>query len=112
MNWQAYAAGSTIGQHGSENGEIIRDEELVEGARISLERNGTIAPYAVTCGIYGWMAHTRFFGSDREAEEQVDRMKTAIEGIVKAIPYSGDPDVEVKRARLVTLIEEFVEAFP
>jgi hypothetical protein len=48
---------------GSEGGTIVLDEEHGLGARITLEKDGAIAPFTITCGIYGWMAHTRFFSN-------------------------------------------------
>jgi hypothetical protein len=59
--WIEFEGGSTIGEQGSENGLTLKDEEQVRGARITLERDTRIAPFAITCGIYGWMVHTRFF---------------------------------------------------
>ena len=64
MSWQPFDDGKTIGQRGSEKGIIVGDEEHLEGARVTLEQDGEAAPYAITCGIYGWMVHTRFFGGE------------------------------------------------
>jgi len=55
--WKPYDDGITIQNRGPENGIILYDEELREGARITLEKDGC-APYAITCGIYGLMVHT------------------------------------------------------
>jgi hypothetical protein len=106
--WQPIENGTTLGTRGSENGEIIRDEEHALGARITLERNTNIAPFAITCGIYGWMAHTRFFGSEDEANAEYDKMKSAIAEIIR--PFS-DPDYNDSTAT-VKAIEGFVETFP
>ena len=46
--WHAFEDGATIGQQGSESGEIARDEEHPLGARITLERDTPIAPFAIT----------------------------------------------------------------
>ena len=78
MTWRSYENGKTVGKQGSEDGTIFRDEEHVEGSRITLERGGHVAPFAITCGIYGWMAHTRFFGSETEAQSEFDAMKEAL----------------------------------
>ena len=61
--WQPFENGGTLGQIGSEEGIIVHDEEHSLGARISLERDTIVAPFAITCGIYGWMLHTRYFSS-------------------------------------------------
>ena len=49
---------STIGSIGSENGEIIADEEYKRACRITLEKCEKY--YAITCGVYGAMMHTAF----------------------------------------------------
>lgn len=54
--WNPYAAGSTIGQRGSEDGLIIGDEEYCDSARITLERDCLASgqpaiPFTITCGI-------------------------------------------------------------
>ena len=52
--WNKYQDGATIGEKGTENGEVIIDEEDVDGARITLEQNCWHSiPYAITMGIYG-----------------------------------------------------------
>jgi hypothetical protein len=72
--WAPYGGGESVGDTGSEGGIIIRDEVHRGGARITLERDGRIAPFSITCGIYGWMVHTAFFGSLNEADERFGRM--------------------------------------
>ena len=80
--WQPFRSGSTLGKTGTEAGVILRDEEHIEGARITLERSATkkllrrpVVQFAITCGIYGWMVHTRFFSSEEKAVREYDRMK-------------------------------------
>jgi hypothetical protein len=58
-SWLPLENGGTLGQTGSEEGTIVRDQEHPLGARISLERDCRVAPFAITFGIYGWMLHTR-----------------------------------------------------
>ena len=48
----------TAGTRGSEGGVILRDAEYAQSCRITLERCEQYD--AVTCGIYGAMAHTAF----------------------------------------------------
>lgn len=45
------------------------------GARITLEQGGQTAPYAITCGIYGFMVHTTWAGSEAEAASKYQAMK-------------------------------------
>lgn len=49
--WSSFDEGHSLGTRGSENGIILRDEEHIEGARITLERDGDNAPFSVTMGI-------------------------------------------------------------
>jgi len=46
------------GAVGSENGEILYDEEYKNACRITLEKCPKY--YAITCGVYGCMVHTAF----------------------------------------------------
>lgn len=65
--WIPFENGTTVGTTGSEGGTILRDELHPDGARITLER--TASQFAITCGVYGWMVHTRFFDVGRCASE-------------------------------------------
>jgi hypothetical protein len=42
MEWYIYENGKTIGKTGSENGSIIEDIGNVNGARITLEKDGNL----------------------------------------------------------------------
>lgn len=88
----------------------MHDEEHVFGARITLERGTQVAPFAITCGIYGCMMHTRFFGSEQEAESQYEQMKNAISVLLEAAEQTAEAD----RGRKVLMngVSEFVEKFP
>jgi len=89
---------------------MVRDEEHSLGARISLERDCRVAPFAITCGIYGWMLHTRFFRSQDEAEAQYEAMKSALAALLEA----ADKTAEIDGGKQVLLdgVSEFVETFP
>src|SRR5918998_1745981 len=93
ISWTSLDNGASIGQRGSENGIILRDEEHVDGARITLERDGH-TPFSITCGIYGWMVHTCFFGTLEEAESEYEQMKYELADILNIIPFEDDPDLE------------------
>ncbi len=107
--WHAFEQGKSLGQRGSENGVILRDDEYGNDARITLERDGGIAPYSITCGIYGWMVHTRFLGTKPEAEREFERMRTDLTKIVDSIPLADDPAAEAKSRSVTESISEFVE---
>ena len=117
--WYPYEAGRSIGRRGSENGVIVRDHEYGDpddpedvDARITLERGGATAPYAITCGVYGWMFHTRFFESEEEAQAAFDAMKPELERLVGMIPYEEDRDVEAKAKALGEASADFTRRFP
>ncbi len=112
MVWRAFAGGSTIGEPGSEGGVFVSDEEHDLGARISLERDTPNAPFAITCGIYGWMFHTRYFGLEDTAKSEYERMKEGLSAIVQLIPEVDDPQVEVHRDVALRAINDFVDRFP
>lgn len=70
--WTKYNRGSSIGTTGSEGGKIIEDFECNDGARVTIERDGDIAPYCVTLGIYGLMFHTHFASTEIDAKMFMD----------------------------------------
>jgi len=106
--WKPFDNGAPFGLKGSESGETIRDEEHVQGARITLEKNAAIAPFAITCGIYGWMVHTRFFATEVEARAEYDKMKASLSEIVERF---SDPTYDDRRATEKAM-EAFVETYP
>ncbi|MFY0630312.1 MAG: hypothetical protein JXR05_08010 [Flavobacteriaceae bacterium] len=82
-NWLIYNNGKTIGETGSENGEIILDEEHSLGARVSLEKDGDIAPFSITLGIYGLLLHTDFYSDIDSAKLFFNTFKQKIEVVLK-----------------------------
>jgi hypothetical protein len=112
MKWMAFDDGASIGQRGSENGVILRDDEHPFGARITLEEDGSNAPFAITCGIYGWMFHTRFLGTQQEAEAEYEQMKDAFHAILNLIPLEADPNAREKMVQVSDAISRFVEQYP
>ncbi len=109
MSWTSIL---TTGARGSENGVVLRDEEHDDGARITLERDTRVAPFAITCGIYGWMMHTRFFGDEVEAVAGYDAMKAELSAICAALPLTGEADEAAKRSAAMRAIAAFVENYP
>jgi hypothetical protein len=106
--WQPFDNGRMIGISGSEKGIILLDEEHVDGARITLERDG-YTPFAITCGIYGWMVHTRFFANEEDARRGYEDMKQALDSIIQSVPLESDPNCEAKMkatARIFMLLAE------
>ncbi|GAB5535952.1 MAG: hypothetical protein Rubg2KO_22010 [Rubricoccaceae bacterium] len=106
---------NTVGWHrlssdpiGSEGGRIVSDEEHDLGARISLEEQCGQIPFAITCGIYGWMLHTRYFSDGQKARDAYAQMKRELEDIVDQIPTNGDTNVEYGIALVTDQVEAFV----
>jgi hypothetical protein len=111
MAWREFSMGSSIGTVGSEGGAIVADESYEDRARITLERSTRLAPYAVTCGVSGWLVHTRFFESEAEARSQFDAMKAALAHMTDAV--KSVDDVQPNDTSLIgRLCQAFVEEFP
>lgn len=111
LNWYEFDKGFSVGTSGSDGGLIARDEEHRSGARITLEEDSSFSPFSITCGIYGWMFHTRFFSAESEAGEEFERMKTALDEILESIPTADEAD-EDALAAIAEEISDFVERFP
>jgi hypothetical protein len=107
----SFRSRSIGGKNGSEAGVILQDEEHTLGARITLEETGS-APFAITCGIYGWMFHTRRFSSKEETQKEFADMKIHLLRILEQIPSVDDPEVNRKRREASDAISQFVDLFP
>ncbi len=110
-NWSDYDEGYSIGTVGSDGGAIVRDEEHKSGARITLEEEGSSAPFAVNCGIYGWMFHTRYFSDESEANDEYDRMKAELDEILESIPAEEENLDEETESEIREKIELFAEKY-
>lgn len=108
--WTPFENAATLGLSGSEDGVVVRDEEHLLGARITLERETNIAPFAITCGIYGWMMHTRFFSSEAEADSQYDLMKDSLSELLESAEQTAA--IDGGRKVLMEGIEKFVGEYP
>lgn len=115
MGWEAFLhdGGQTKGLAGTEGGTILADEEYENAARITLEenaQNGAVA--AITCGVYGWMVHTRFFSDALEARQAFGEMKANLAQIVDDIPTETEPNWERHIPAISAAIHTFIERFP
>lgn len=108
-DWIAFESGTTIGAAGPEGGTILRDELHPEGSRITLERTGS--RLAITCGVYGWMVHTRFFADESEAVAAYEEMKPALADVLARLPGGGQ-DVEAPVPEVAEVLNDFVARFP
>ncbi len=110
--WNLFDNGGTSGQQGLENGAILRDEENPLGVRITLELDTATAPFAITCGIYGWMFHTRFFSVESEALGQFEAMKNSLSEILTMMPPSSDEQSDAKTGGVSEAIGFFISRYP
>ena len=106
--WYPFENGETIGQKGSENGTILLDEEHALGARITLENKTDVAPFAITCGIYGSMLHTRYLGQADAAQADYEGMKEALAAL---LDLADDASPEGRKA-FSDGAADFVERYP
>ncbi len=67
--WTRFDKGRSVNTYGSEGGKITEDWECIDGARVTIEKDGSIAPYSVTLGIYRLMFHTHFSNTEDRAKE-------------------------------------------
>ncbi len=103
-NWTPYNNGSSVGQTSAEGGVILRDEEHQRGARITLKQGKTFI--AVSCHIYGWIDHTRFFHTLTEAQREYIIMRAALGSVMEDVA-AGANDIKMWEA-----IANFVKKFP
>ena len=104
-NWAAYDGGRSIGKTSAEGGLIMRDEAHPGGARITFKRGN--AYITISCNLYGWVDHTRFFGTSSDAQREYVAMKEALITVLDVINTEGVKEIKVWEA-----ISEFVRKFP
>jgi len=110
--WQPFAGGGSLGQGGSDEGIITRDEAHPLGARITLEREPSFVPFAVTCNIYGWMVHTSYYPTEPAAQAAFEAMKPELAAILEMIPSEDDPKAEDPFPKVMQAVDDFIEKFP
>ena len=103
--WTIFNRGLTIGATSAEGGLILSDEEMPEGARITLKRGANFV--SVSLNIYGWMDHTRFFANNDDAMREYRAMKPAAVAVLDIINSEGVSDIKIWEA-----ISDFVRRFP
>ncbi len=103
--WTIFNNGRTIGKTSAEGGLILSDEEIPDGARITLKRGSGFI--SVSLNIYGWMDHTRFFNNDVDAMREYRSMKPAAVTVLGIINSDGVSDIKIWEA-----ISDFVRRFP
>ena len=98
-------------ERGTEGGVIVLDDVHDLGARITLETFDG-GGGAITCGIYEWMMHTRFFDAEASAREAFAAMKIDMAAILQRIPLKTDPDLDDKMRASCDEMSAFVDKYP
>ncbi len=104
-NWVAYDNGNSIGKVSAEGGVILRDEQHTRGGRVTLKQGKTFI--SVSCYIYGWIDHTRFFYTVADAQREYVIMKNILGSMLDDILAAGAKDIKMWEA-----IADFVRRFP
>ncbi len=110
ISWYDYDEGCSVGTSGAGGGVIVRDEEHKSGARITLEEESSLAEYAVTCGVYGWLFHTCLFSEETVAQEAFDEMKAELGEILESMlpdENASEEDQEDFAQELAMFVEKF-----
>lgn len=106
-DWYVFKNGESIGQIGSESGLILRDAEHGRGARVTLEQVSSNR-LTITCGIYGWMVHTRFFDSEEGGQLGFDETKDELNKVLALIPLeneASDNNLRVAKDAIADFVE-------
>lgn len=110
--WQPYQAGTTLGMTGSEGGTITWDEQYADRVRLTMEQDESRSFFAITCGVTGWLVHTRFFGSREEAFAAFQELRPALVELLCRLP-GDEPRSSRDAAREGgPLLAAFVARFP
>ena len=112
MSWSSIILEHGAPEIGTEGGTIVLDDVHDIGARITLERLAGDTNFAITCGIYGWMVHTRFFGNEHDALLAFDLMKFDLDAILQNIPLNTDPEKDAKMGTASDAMSAFVDKYP
>lgn len=104
-NWFAYDNGKSIGKISAEGGVILRDEEHERGGRVTLKQGKTFI--SVSCHIYGWIDHTRFFHTLADAQREYVIMKNILGSMMDDLLPADANNIKMWEA-----IANFVRRFP
>ncbi|MDY7231500.1 hypothetical protein [Hyalangium rubrum] len=111
-SWRPFEGGSTLGLSGSQGGTITWDEEYGGQARLTLEQDESRSFHAITCGITGWMLHTRFFGGASEAFAAFEEMRPALVELASRLPEGGPRNAQEGARVGGPLLSAFLARFP
>jgi hypothetical protein len=88
-----------------------RTRNILAGLESLERRDSPIAPFAITCDLYGWFFHTRYSSSEEEARNDFEQMKEELELIVNLLSQDASNNEQVEHA-VLQAISNFVERFP
>lgn len=108
-DWYLFSNGETFDQIGSEAGKIIEDIENLNGARITIEKETDIAPYAVTIGVYGLLFHTHYTGTEELAKQFAAETKNRIDKLFEHLSISKENQNDIWEKVYNKLIDSICE---
>jgi hypothetical protein len=111
QHWQSFESGATLGMPGRNGGTIVRDEEHPDGARLTLERDIELVPYAITASVYGFGDHIRFIADEPTAQHAFDEMRPALSEILSLVPLEDDPHYGEKYDAVNDAFAAFADRF-
>jgi hypothetical protein len=91
-SWRSYNHGRTIGTKSPEGGVIVRDEEHLLGARITLKEAREYI--SISCNISGRIDHSRFFRNMSDAQREYDVMKDELVRVAKVSSSARFGDIK------------------
>ena len=112
QSWRLVEEGRTLGLGGTEGGIVVRDEEHPAGLRLTLEEDPARSFYSVTCGVVGWLVHSRFFDNEAAAHAAWDEMKPALLELVVQLPAGGAKPLEPATRAAGAKLGAFMARFP
>lgn len=110
--WQNFDSGKTMGSVNSDGSIIIYDEEHTNGARLTIEKGGTTAPFEIVFGIYDVMFHTHFEPSEEDAMRYVAHIKTIIERALAHVHMPEDYQDNAWNETFNNLMDELIDDYP
>ena len=104
-SWFPYNNGRSIGIRSAEGGRIVRDEEHLLGARMTIKQGYKYV--TVSCRIAGKIDHTRFFNGITAAKREYLIMQKELNKVIMVVSSSKMTDIKAWEA-----ISDFVSRFP
>jgi len=91
-SWLPYNNGRSIGIRSVEGGRIVRDEEHLLGARMTIKQGYKYV--TVSCSIAGKIDHARFFYEITAANREYINMQKELISVIMVISSSNTTDIK------------------